>query len=402
MHNNSAFIDQYIESKIKFFFYILAITTAVSAFNNFYDFHAYKMGDWLINYQSGFIRRGFLGEMILIISKATDINIGILLVILQIGIYFGIFFYVYRLLILKKKFFAYSLILVSPFFLFFHIADYQAGFRKEILYFLSLVFLAYTSYKSKEQFIKSFYIILLIYPLLILTHEMLALFLPYFLIMFLLIEKDISRHILNIIILLSISLIAFVVAILNNTHDVAQMNDMLKVIQSNYNVQPSGILWLSNNTSDTIAYTRNIIFKDYYVVYIFLLVIVSFAFIPIMKNIKDIFKTIISRLLISITLFGTIVLMIVAIDWGRFIYIHLFSLIILTLVKNENINNGASKGFENFINLQSPLRLKFLYFAYAFLWYFPHLHPIKGFTRLFRTLEGLIAPYVKLFTHLLA
>ena len=35
----------------------------------------YIAGDWLINYQGGFVRRGFLGELFYQISKIFDVSI---------------------------------------------------------------------------------------------------------------------------------------------------------------------------------------------------------------------------------------------------------------------------------------------------------------------------------------
>lgn len=35
----------------------------------------YIVGDWLINYQGGFVRRGFLGELFYQISKIFDVSI---------------------------------------------------------------------------------------------------------------------------------------------------------------------------------------------------------------------------------------------------------------------------------------------------------------------------------------
>ena len=94
---------------------------------------------------------------------------------------------------------------------------------------------------------------------------------------------------------------------------------------------------------------------------------------------------------------GTVVLSLVAIDWGRFIYIHVFSLILLTLINKKNVKSNEDKFFTSYLNSISLFKSKIIYFSYACLWYFPHIHPLKGVTRPFRIFEGIIAPYLKIF-----
>jgi len=36
--------------------------------------HPWQTGDWLINYQSGFVRRGLIGELFFMLSRLTGLN----------------------------------------------------------------------------------------------------------------------------------------------------------------------------------------------------------------------------------------------------------------------------------------------------------------------------------------
>ena len=95
-------------------------------------------------------------------------------------------------------------------------------------------------------------------------------------------------------------------------------------------------------------------------------------------------------------LIGTVALSMVAIDWGRFIYIHIFSIVLITLIKSKDINREKNSTYIDFINRISSWQCKVIYFSYALLWYFPHVHPLKGVTRPFRLIEGAFSPYLKI------
>ena len=247
---------------------MLSITTVLLAVDNYRDYHAYKIGDWLINYQAGFIRRGFFGELVYLIHSFVNIDLGLILIILQISIYITIFYLIYKLLILNNDYLSYSLIIISPFFLFFHVTDYQGGFRKEILYFLVLSYLVYQSHKDRDKFKIIFYFILAVYPFLILTHEMLALFLPYLLIVYFLVDKFNYIKLFKISLITVPSIIAFIYSV-TYVPDKVQINNMIDIINISYTVQPSGILWLEKDIFDAIDYTNKTIFEDYYIFYIF-------------------------------------------------------------------------------------------------------------------------------------
>jgi hypothetical protein len=394
--NNVALIEDFFQKHILKLFLLIAATTILLAIENYNDYHAYKIGDWLINYQAGFIRRGFFGEFIFILHEASSIDLGVILIFFQIITYLLIFFLIFRLIEFNKDYFSYSLVLISPFFLLFHIADYQGGFRKEILYFLLLSYLVYLSHLNKESFTKMFYFSILIFPILILTHEMLALYLPYLLIAYFMMNKINYINSFRIGVMLIPSAIAFLYAVSYEPNPV-QINEMISKINAIYPVEPSGILWLDKNLYQALEYTNKMIRDDYYIFYFFLLLIVTFSLIPLKNKIKLIFKENINIFLFIVMISGTIILSLVAIDWGRFIYIHLFSLILLTLINKDDISHKKCDSFSNYVNNISLVKCKIIYFSYAFLWYFPHMHPLKGVTRPLRSLEGILAPYLKLF-----
>lgn len=394
--NNVALIEDFFRRHTLKLFLLIGITTILLAIENYHDYHAYKIGDWLINYQVGFIRRGFFGEFLFILHEISGFDLGIILIFFQTVTYLLVFTLIYKLIKINDSYFNYSLILISPFFLFFHIADYQAGFRKEILYFLILSYLIYLSHINKESFTKMFYLSVIFFPLLILTHEMLALYLPYLLIAYFMMNKINYINSLKILLALVPSGIAFLFAVSYEPNSV-QINEMVRIISAIYPVEPSGILWLDKNLYEAFEYTSQTIRNDYYVFYLFLLLLMTFSLIPLKNKIKIIFHENINIFLFIIMMIGTVVLSLVAIDWGRFIYIHVFSLILLTLINKQSVSSNEHNFFTSYLNSISLFKSKIIYFSYACLWYFPHIHPLKGVTRPFRIFEGIIAPYLKIF-----
>ena len=62
--------------------------------------NVFQFGDWLINYQGGFVRRGFFGELFFRIYEITNISPSLLIFIFLIFLY--LFFGFYCIKLLKK------------------------------------------------------------------------------------------------------------------------------------------------------------------------------------------------------------------------------------------------------------------------------------------------------------
>ena len=60
-----------------FFFIFLSIFSLTKLFDNSINLDAWEYGEWLINYQYGFVRRGFFGEVIYQLSSVLNNNIQI-------------------------------------------------------------------------------------------------------------------------------------------------------------------------------------------------------------------------------------------------------------------------------------------------------------------------------------
>ena len=84
----------------------------------------------------------------------------------------------------------YAFLIFSPYIFTFQINDLAGGFRKEIIFFAILSFIVWSAtVKEHKIFEKFFYITLLIYPAVILTHEMLIILMPYLLVVYVMTTK---------------------------------------------------------------------------------------------------------------------------------------------------------------------------------------------------------------------
>ena len=104
----------------------------------------YITADWLINYQGGFVRRGFLGEIFFQLSYYTKIDILYLLFFFNIIVIILFFYLIYNIIkssLYNNLFLVYCLIPSTILFTFF---DPLAVGRKD--YFILLPYLFYASY----------------------------------------------------------------------------------------------------------------------------------------------------------------------------------------------------------------------------------------------------------------
>jgi len=299
----------------------------------------WKTGDWLINYQGGLIRRGFSGEAIFQLSLLTDVNPGLYIFAIQLICYFLFFTFSYLLLKKQHSLLPYMFLLASPFLFVFQLHDFQGGYRKEIIYFAFLAFIAWASTSCHEQkFERLYFATLLFYPFVILTHEMLAIFLPYLVIIYVSkIELNLRRALTNLV-FLSGSLFSLFISI----YQVGNVELITAICESLGENAPlkcevrgaiASLIYSASEGSEFIL--KRISESNYLAGYSGYVALSSLAYIFVLDKIKVVFQNWVSRALLFVSIIGTIGLFSVGIDWGRFIYIHLVSLFILSLLPQK-------------------------------------------------------------------
>lgn len=129
-------------------------------------------GEWLIDYSSGFIRRGLFGEIVKEFAYFTDLDRILLTTLIQISI-FGAYCALVSVMAIRRRASLGSMaLLISPGFLMFSFFDPAGGYRKEILLFLVLSSLIVASKYLKTKALNAYLLgSSLVYVMLTFTHE---------------------------------------------------------------------------------------------------------------------------------------------------------------------------------------------------------------------------------------
>ncbi len=385
-------IENHLYKLLPYFLIFIFITTIAGAICSYFEYNSWKIGDWLINYQGGFVRRGLIGEVILKLSHLTDINPGIYLVIFLSSFYAIFLFFSYKLLMLQDRLLPYILLIFSPFIFTFQLYDITGGFRKEIIYFALLSFIVWIAkVEDAKKFEKIFYITLLLYPLLILTHEMLIIYIPIILIVYLYKIKLTLKKIAILALFLIPSLVALI-ALKLHMGTPNQIDEIFHSIQAeNYPINKISLYWLDKNISFGINSVIKHLKVDNYIYYLFFIPLALIAYIPIVDRLKLLLKDRLIIFLFSLSIIFTIAISAIAVDWGRFIYIILVSIFLLSLLPNEKLTRYSNK------RVSSSIIIFFL--IYTLLWHIPHCcSPFIGLPHKYREVNiiAVFKPYVKI------
>lgn len=201
---------------LKLFFSFFFIFSIFKLYDNALSRDAWQYGEWLINYQNGFVRRGFFGEIIFNFSKLLNGNIEISFVILVSFVCF-IYYYLSYLFFKKIKLNnIWFLILFSPIFYFFLVVISKVGINKFII--LYIFYLSYLLFLCSKKFSydKNF-IFFLFFPAILLIHEAFIFFLPFlfFPITFILKRKNYNYFLTQITVTIFLSLVTLFLIYLN-------------------------------------------------------------------------------------------------------------------------------------------------------------------------------------------
>jgi hypothetical protein len=227
---------------------------------------------------------------------------------------------------------------------------------------------------------------LAVYPALILSHEALAVFLPYLLVIFVARTGTLQRPtVWVIIILLAFSVAALIVSVVNkgDNYQVAAICKSLAEYAPPSCESKNAIWWLSKSAE----YGLNmVILRIKYYTYIELYTFATFfsllAFFPIRNKLILLLQDWKIAVLIFATLIGTLPVFAVALDWGRLIYIHLVSIFIISLLPVKYLKHSFpakltdSSNIDNWLLRASAIEtvaFSFVLFCYSMLWRIPHI-----------------------------
>lgn len=295
----------------------------------------YILGDWLINYQDGgFKRRGLSGSFFFLLQDLSGIPLHYLVFGFQVVIITLFFYYYFKIVQYKEATFLYLSLLLSSigFVGIFNCVDY-VGKKEFIVFFLFAYFIfsldRNTLSKTKEYMISLGLFIAMFF------HEITLFFIPYFLIaLYLKTDKiELKRYFKYI---LAVFVPAVIILLFGK--EINEGNS-LEILKDRGVILTRGIFFWD---IDERQYIKEHI--NDYLLYIFSFGLSVFHLWFYLKYQTK--RKIISILLIVAFLFS-LPLFYLAIDWGRWMYIHMIFIIVLfaSLLKDSN----SSSSSENFI-----------------------------------------------------
>lgn len=311
-----------ILSTISFLYYSLQLLLNYQRGGN-----EWKQGDWLINSENGPIRRSFTGDLFIWISDLTGANILVPVIATQILFALLLYVAIVRLIKFDKTNVLLLLALSISFFIFFWTANPQGSGRKEVIAFAAMALIALAlRNKSVVLSIVGF----LLFSISVLGHEAMILFLPALTAAYILcfnnLRNDTIIHVCFFVSSIA-SLIAFYFALTNSgSSNVSMICEPLIARGALPEICDGAIKFLEND----MKYGMEAVLErvDPYVIFQ-LLIGYSLALAPaiyvatISSNKKLSFSIIVLSGLPFLPLY------VFAVDFGRWVNFHIFSIFFL-------------------------------------------------------------------------
>jgi hypothetical protein len=365
---------------IKIYFFIISLF-ALSNIFRFYKTHdGFRFADWLINYEAGFVRRGFFGSLLINLSNLTGAGIE-LLYLLLISFFYLIFFYLVFHLI-KKKIAKIDLLflVLSPLSFHFIIFETRATAGKEILLFLFFIILIFFFIK-KVNLLYTFLYFHIFSILIMLSHEALGFYFIFIYLFLCLIQNNKNYLIIRyniffsiIILTLSLLILFFYSGTADQVRVICNFLDQKNIIIrhcDNLEVGHSAIAFLkSGTTKNNIYFTtvlEQIIINNYLLTYFISFLVSFFPIFILIKLIKK--KNIFFRFSFFQSLsicFFFILPVFIALDWGRWLHIS-YILTILIIFAGVELKYFVINYNNSFFEFVKKKYLFFLFFMYFFL-----------------------------------
>ena len=311
------------------------------------------IGDWLINYQGGFIRRGLIGEICLRVSQILGINIVFLVILIQVFFYLIFLSYTCRLAV-KSTFSPLNAALIfSPAFILFPVFDPQGGFRKEILLFALLAILCFYLATTDKKIARGLPIFIgLAATIIVLSHEILAVFLPYVLCAFIIYDKGLGVASRKILISLIPTMAITILLVLFSQGDqqvVINICNSLKSSAPSDCFHSGATFWIGQDMKFAHDYVLERIDGNTLLTYGYLAILafMPLAILQFTSQFSRFFENKGMRFWLNIciaaSIIGSLPLFWIGIDYGRFIYIHVTCLSLLALMINRESSDNPQR-----------------------------------------------------------
>ena len=347
--------------KVFLFYFVLYISRLIYILLSDFQFNA-LVEEWFINYNYGFIRRGFFGSILYTISNIFNFDIYILFIMLIISLNSLLFYFIYKIFKGTNIGFLEILIFLSPVFL-----NYSLFWKstitlpKEILGLITFLFFLASQEKLKND-ILYLSIFTFLFNISIFSHEI-NLWFGVGIILIILSKNHMnSFKILFLILIISMLLLLSLFYLYSNDYNSVSdklCSEFYLEILNDSNCYKSDVL--KSNISENFNFTKMFISSNirYYLISYIFYFFVSFIPLFVFKSNKN-NKIFFIRLLLSF-----IPLFVIAVDWGRWINIF-FTIIYLFYLSNIKENKNIAQYFDFNPNLQIAVLI-----MYASFWSVP-------------------------------
>ena len=347
--------------KVFLFYFVLYISRLIYILLSDFQFNA-LVEEWFINYNYGFIRRGFFGSILYTISNIFNFDIYILFIMLIISLNSLLFYFIYKIFKGTNIGFLEILIFLSPVFL-----NYSLFWKstitlpKEILGLITFLFFLASQEKLKNDFLY-LSIFTFLFNISIFSHEI-NLWFGVGIILIILSKNHMnSFKILFLILIISMLLLLSLFYLYSNDYNSVSdklCSEFYLEILNDSNCYKSDVL--KSNISENFNFTKMFISSNirYYLISYIFYFFVSFIPLFVFKSNKN-NKIFFIRLLLSF-----IPLFVIAVDWGRWINIF-FTIIYLFYLSNIKENKNIAQYFDFNPNLQIAVLI-----MYASFWSVP-------------------------------
>ena len=316
--------------------FIACVTVPLTVYRALHP-NGWTPGDWLVNYEGGFVRRGLPGELLLQAAHALHLSPVLLGGFLPLGFYALLYFAIWQLYRRSSGDLWTFAALVSPATLAFPILDPVGAFRKELILLLAeAVLLLWISRRRAPSDALLILYLTAVGTLAILSHEGLLPYLVY-LLGALWIGLGDLRRVVKIAIVPLVATITTLMVVMRHRGSLAEERAICHSLGSAPSIVCSGsIAYLANGSDVARAdVTRNIHAYHYLLYYPLVAVLALLPLIAmaykltrdrrLKRDVMIVIGTSLVALLASLPLF------VYAMDWGRWIYIHIVSSFLLLL-----------------------------------------------------------------------
>ena len=353
--------------KINLFFkiYIIAIffSSILILYHKFLYPTDWTTSEWLINYHGGFVRRGLIGELLLLINQFLNLNPRYLVYIFEVIL---LAFYYYLIIKFIKIKFTPILVLIifSPLSFIYPVAESETLARKETLLFcIYIIFLiSLISHNLKL----SFFVTIILLPIMNLIWEGTFFYIPFFILTFISQDKKIEFKKL-IFFLLSFTPYLFTLYFLFNAK--ASEEGLLLMCEAIREPCFASMNYLDESLDHNINQLLSSFKIQYLIRHLFIFIICFYAIFSLLNKVVS--KNILLKQY-TLCVLSTFVFFIIAYDWGRYLNIlYIFSLLTIIFFIRKEVVDESKSNFSKFLHNLHQRKKKlfyFLFFSYLFLW----------------------------------